>query len=408
MQFGMNPQAPKKQKPDMRLRRAISDWHLRNPRVPYEKSHWSDFENNPAFAGLSDQQLARAIHDRGQKILEQEKNRPPRNQDYFDEDPQRVREIFDFHHPESGIGAVTSNVAWNPGRGGTVNGMFMKDGQPAGEWQRELHYDKDGTGSAHHAMMKLHPGHQDNGFSSAWLNHLSDKYQQHGINQISLHANIDIGAYAWAKHGFVPDPHEHERMLHHWKNYLDDKWGAGDIDDNTLDRGKKAKHIREIADFDDGGIHHVHTLNHGIVNGHLGKAFLINHYGSRSSNEANHGEQGWHGVLSLNGTDPDYARGQSYRFNKLKSVVPQQPTQAPETATTSRLQFGQSSPTPSLNKAMKQQPGLCDYCRYVHQGEGWHTDTGDDARIHSECLKDDGPLAPFRRIADRIKQGIAL
>jgi GNAT superfamily N-acetyltransferase len=400
---------------EKRVDAAIDAWHEGNPgqRIPYEE--FNDFYGTKG-AGFDQRQLAAAVHERASNARRKlaRTNPDPSAAQHtlsradLDKDPSLVSSIFDFEHPESGVGAETRDVNWSPGYGGTVRGVFTKDGKAmqGGEWERELHLpDSDEAGSAHHGTMILPPQVQDNGFSSAWLNHLTNKYRQHGIDQISLHANIDIGAYAWAKHGFVPDPDDHARMLKNFKRFASDQWGASKMSDADLDRASKVNHIKDIADFDTGDLHDVWT-NDAIarkkpVQGHFGKAFLVNAYGSghpdysQYGNSNGEGGNGWHGTLNIASGNPDFARGEKYRANKLKSVAPAV-SDNPEPVAKA-LSFGKPQPQPA-----------CPRCKRVHRGEGWHLHTGSDADIHRELLKDDGPLAPFRRISDSITRKIVL
>jgi len=49
-------------------------------------------------------------------------------------------------------------------------------------------------------------------------------YQKLGLDQVEVHANIDVGGYAWAKYGYVPD----EYSAGYLANDIRDKVGGGD------------------------------------------------------------------------------------------------------------------------------------------------------------------------------------
>jgi len=58
---------------------------------------------------------------------------------------------------------------------------------------------------------------KDRGLGKSFLASSMDEYERMGVDRITLHANIDVGGYAWLKYGFLPDS---QRGVEELKNHI--------------------------------------------------------------------------------------------------------------------------------------------------------------------------------------------
>ena len=56
-----------------------------------------------------------------------------------------------------------------------------------------------------HDLFVIPPEFGGSGLGKRAFQEFLKVYQDIGINNINVHANIDVGGYAWARYGFVPD-----------------------------------------------------------------------------------------------------------------------------------------------------------------------------------------------------------
>jgi GNAT superfamily N-acetyltransferase len=83
-----------------------------------------------------------------------------------------------------------------------VNYFFTDpDGDPVGKSQR-VYFVQDGKLTVDHDSLMLDEDHQGHGIGARFLAASEALYRKLGVQQIVLHANIDVGGYAWAKAGF--------------------------------------------------------------------------------------------------------------------------------------------------------------------------------------------------------------
>jgi hypothetical protein len=75
-------------------------------------------------------------------------------------------------------------------------------GREAGLWERAYYRDHRGKLIAVHAYLSLENGYQGRGFAAAFNANLERWYREQGVERIDLHANIDVGGYAWARAGY--------------------------------------------------------------------------------------------------------------------------------------------------------------------------------------------------------------
>ena len=77
------------------------------------------------------------------------------------------------------------------------------DGQYVGDVVRAFERDSsEGDIHAYHDRLSIRRDFQGQGIGSAFLKACEDSYVRVGITEIRLHANLDVGGYAWARTGF--------------------------------------------------------------------------------------------------------------------------------------------------------------------------------------------------------------
>ncbi len=96
--------------------------------------------------------------------------------------------------------AGTKRAKWEQRADGLVIGAFGDDGVST----RSLYQDKTGALIARVDMIIRND--QGNGAVRNGLAKEIAAYRKMGVDRVTLHANIEIGAYAWARMGFVPGP----------------------------------------------------------------------------------------------------------------------------------------------------------------------------------------------------------
>ena len=75
--------------------------------------------------------------------------------------------------------------------------------------------------SVEHNLFQVDQAHQGGGLSSAFLNASSQMYRQMGLDRITIHANIDVGGYAWARGGFdFQSPQRMSGAISNWDSSI--------------------------------------------------------------------------------------------------------------------------------------------------------------------------------------------
>lgn len=103
-------------------------------------------------------------------------------------------------------------------------GVYLMDketGGIAGEIRRVFHFDwgEDGlrkVRSVEHDLFHLREAYQGKGLAKQYLSKVIDQYKKLGVTEVHTFANIDRGAYAWARYGFVPN------TISDWEDLLSD------------------------------------------------------------------------------------------------------------------------------------------------------------------------------------------
>lgn len=81
--------------------------------------------------------------------------------------------------------------------------IFDRADKKVGEAFRTIHPAFNGEPTyVYHDSFVLDGPMQGQGFAARWGASVEQSYREQGIKQIRLHANIDVGGYAWARAGY--------------------------------------------------------------------------------------------------------------------------------------------------------------------------------------------------------------
>ena len=86
------------------------------------------------------------------------------------------------------------------GRTMVTVGVFDSAGNRIGEACRTMHPASQAR--VNHNYLVLDEGQRGQGFATRFNAHAEETYRANGIKMITLHANIDVGGYAWARAGY--------------------------------------------------------------------------------------------------------------------------------------------------------------------------------------------------------------
>lgn len=75
-------------------------------------------------------------------------------------------------------------------------------GNKVGDAERIFQIDSEGVPFVLHEYIKLKKNVRGAGFAKRWNSNNEALYRELGFKEIRLHANIDVGGYAWAKQGY--------------------------------------------------------------------------------------------------------------------------------------------------------------------------------------------------------------
>lgn len=83
-----------------------------------------------------------------------------------------------------------------------IKGTVHNDaGHQVGIFTRAFYREGDEV-TAYHSLLQLDKPVQGQGFAQAFNQHLTDWYRRSGVDRIMLHADVDVGGYAWARNGY--------------------------------------------------------------------------------------------------------------------------------------------------------------------------------------------------------------
>lgn len=181
--------------------------------------------------------------------------------------------------------------------------------------------DEDGNNVAHftreirdrgivvHSHLEVDPDFQGSGFAAKFNQNAEEAYKRWGFKAINVHADIDVGKYAWAQQGY--DFSDDDARDGHFNLLRDDfaddfvPVAAREEFRQWLDQKRanhELDHAWQFAALDDGEEWYW-ASNTKDGNGHLGKAFML--WGPE-----------WSGYKVLDEEDEGYQLGQIYYDKK--------------------------------------------------------------------------------------------
>lgn len=83
-----------------------------------------------------------------------------------------------------------------------VRATVLRRGKNVGKVTRSYRQESDGTLIATHNFLELDKAVQGSGFSAQFNGRLIAWYRRSGVDRVEVHANIDVGGYAWASAGY--------------------------------------------------------------------------------------------------------------------------------------------------------------------------------------------------------------
>ena len=105
-----------------------------------------------------------------------------------------------------------------------IMGNLLNDaGKSIGSYTREIDLLDNSAESAYFA---INPGEQGGGIGKELLRSNVALYQQMGLDKVKVHANIDVGGYAWAKYGYVPDENDWDTLRGDLRDKIDEMAGS--------------------------------------------------------------------------------------------------------------------------------------------------------------------------------------
>lgn len=137
-------------------------------------------------------------------------------------------------------------------------------GQQIGRAVRIVQQDQDGNLYATHDLLKVSADTRGQGFSQSFNRQLEDWYRESGIQRIQLHANIDVGGYAWARAGY--DWHEGTVP-----NDIRNRLAKATVGPRRFGFGEKAGPGSYYIDEDTGGhdvVYHAFAPGHHLLSTH--------------------------------------------------------------------------------------------------------------------------------------------
>lgn len=102
----------------------------------------------------------------------------------------------------SGLAVHVKNVDWPERDVLLIHGTINKDGKRVGRFVRDITRHADGTLTAENVLLALEPHVQGQGFAKEFYERVENWYIANGVREIKVHADIDVGGYAWARGGF--------------------------------------------------------------------------------------------------------------------------------------------------------------------------------------------------------------
>src|SRR5690349_21579569 len=87
----------------------------------------------------------------------------------------------------------------------TVETRFVKGAMTGRNVRGFMRGKETGELIALHNVFTINGEGQGSGIAKQVLKAQFDEYEKLGVAEVAVHANIDVGGYAWARFGFTPD-----------------------------------------------------------------------------------------------------------------------------------------------------------------------------------------------------------
>jgi GNAT superfamily N-acetyltransferase len=112
-----------------------------------------------------------------------------------------AREIFDTDLG-GGYASKVSQVTVYDNKEMSVQGIITYKGKEVGTFDRAITVEKRGKVAVDHTELMIHAAHRSKGLADRFNAHAVAKYQEMGVDRITLHAGDEVGGFAWARQGF--------------------------------------------------------------------------------------------------------------------------------------------------------------------------------------------------------------
>jgi len=80
--------------------------------------------------------------------------------------------------------------------------VYKPNGESPGYFRRTIFKNSDGKIEVHNDMFVLDSGVGGKGFGSRFYKNAEETYLQAGVDMVTIHANLSVGGYAWARMGY--------------------------------------------------------------------------------------------------------------------------------------------------------------------------------------------------------------
>jgi hypothetical protein len=125
----------------------------------------------------------------------------------------------------------------------TMDGYFKnEDGENVAHYTRSIDWDSNTAESEYFKVYDEEK--QGQGFGRDFLKANVETYQRLGVEQVDVHANINVGGYSWARFGYVPT----ERSWFSLRDDIRDNWDSnvGNEMPNGMDKLLSSNDPRSI------------------------------------------------------------------------------------------------------------------------------------------------------------------
>lgn len=107
-----------------------------------------------------------------------------------------------YNGPNGTLGTGGATVEINSVSMSGFSGYILKDGERIGSFNRSITYRAGAPIEMHNGYMSIQPAHQGQGIAEDLYRRQENWAIREGIPKITIHANIDVGGYAWASKGY--------------------------------------------------------------------------------------------------------------------------------------------------------------------------------------------------------------